>query len=295
MAKAPAPISSGPKQVRLQNPQAHSCNSQGTNTSPNTAAILRNRLPKDDFTFDFVDGPFPCQPAPGIDVIFNSGNFTWWPEPTIKGIRDAHRWLTDYIAEHGPYDILIGFSQGCALMGSFLLYHAMENPDQPLPFKAAMFICGGMPLYVLEDLGLPVSKRARQTHELTVKLLTKKAGALKQFAANTNQIQPGVGLWDGTSDLLHNPNVVPKEEDVFGLDFTAIPDRARIRIPTVHVYGAKDPRWPASMQLAHFCAKRKMYDHGGGHDIPRTTEVASRLAELVMEIKKEIEKGEGKA
>ncbi|KAL2263300.1 hypothetical protein VTK26DRAFT_7420 [Humicola hyalothermophila] len=255
-------------------------------------AAFRSMLPKNVFTFDFADAPFPAPPAPGIQVIFDQDHFAWWPEPTVEGIRNAHRWLTSYIAQHGPFDMVMGFSQGCALVGSFLLYHAMETPEAPLPFKAAFFICGGMPLYVLEDLGLAVSEWARQINEATVRLLKQKAGALRTFAENRDQIRPGVGLWDDTSDLLHDPAVMPAEEDVFGLDFTAMPDKARIKIPTVHAYGGKDPRWPASIQLAYFCEKRRMYDHGSGHDIPRTTEAGERLAELMMQIKEDVEKGE---
>jgi hypothetical protein len=33
-----------------------------------------------------------------------------------------------------------------------------------------------------------------------------------------------------------------------------------------------------------------VYDHGGGHEIPRTTEVSNRIAELVMELVGELEK-----
>jgi hypothetical protein len=32
-----------------------------------------------------------------------------------------------------------------------------------------------------------------------------------------------------------------------------------------------------------------MYDHGGGHDIPRSTKVSERIAELVEELAREIQ------
>ncbi|KXX77136.1 Family of serine hydrolases 1 [Madurella mycetomatis] len=248
---------------------------------------FRTKLPK-SITFDFVDAPFHCAPAPGIRVLFDSGNYTWWPKATTNAIRCAHQWLTDYIDEHGPYDAVMGFSQGCSLIGSFLLYHCRETPDEPLPFKAAIFVCGGLPLGVLEDLGLPVSQRAHEINDETVRLLKQKAGMLTELAESKERIKPGMGLWDDTAVLLHDPDEMPDESDVFGLDFTAMPEDAKIKIPTVHIYGAKDPRWPASVQLAHFCVNRKMYDHGGGHDIPRSTEVSRRIAELVTELSQEI-------
>lgn len=248
---------------------------------------FRAKLPT-EYTFDFVDAPFHCAPAPGIKVLFESGNYTWWPKATINAIRGAHKWLIDYIEENGPYDAIIGFSQGCSLVGSFLMYHYRETPDEQLPFKAAIFTCGGLPLGVLEDLNIPVSQKAHDINDETVRIMKAKAGTLTTLAANLDQIKPGMGLWSDTTGLLHDPNVLPDESDVFGLDFTQIPQDVRIKIPTVHVYGAKDPRWPASMQLAYFCENRKMYDHGGGHDIPRSTEVSKKIAALVQELGREI-------
>ncbi|KAK4151345.1 family of serine hydrolases 1 [Chaetomidium leptoderma] len=249
---------------------------------------LRAKLPA-HFTFDFIDAPFHCAPAPGTDILFDSGHYAWWTHPTVNGIRGAHQVLDDYVEAHGPVDVVLGFSQGCSLIGSYLLYHARETPELPLPFKAAVFACGGMPLPVLEDLGVAVSPRAKAINDLTSKLMKKKAGVLVEMAAHLDRIQPGVGLWDDVAGLLHNPDEMPDEKDVFGLDFTAMPADLRIKIPTVHVYGAKDPRWPASLQLAYFCDNKKVYDHRGGHDIPRSTEVSRRIAEMVEALGKEIQ------
>lgn len=245
------------------------------------------------FTFDFVDAPHSDGAAPGTDIMFDSARHaSWWKDQTVGAIRTSHHFLDGYLARNGPYDILMGFSQGCSLIGSYLLYHARdESPTKkPVPFKAAIFVCGGMPLPVLEDLGVAVSQRARDINDLTSKLMLRRAGLIGELAGNLDRIKPGVGLWDDLTGLLHDPEKMPEEKDVFGLDFTAMPQGLRITIPTVHIYGAKDPRWPASQQLAHFCENRKMYDHGGGHDIPRTTEVSTRLAELVQELAKEMER-----
>ena len=248
---------------------------------------LRAKL-DESYEFDFVDAPWDCAPAPGIRVLFDTGHYTWWPRPTVNAIRGAHQWLIDYCEEHGPYDAVICFSQGCSLVGSFLMYHYREAPNEPPPFRGAVFICGGLPLLVLDDLGLPVSQRARDINDETVRLLKQKAGALTSLAANPDQIRPGTGLWDDTAGLVHDPAVMPDESDVFGLDFTRMPADVRIKMPTVHVFGAKDPRWPASVQLAHFCQNPKMYDHGGGHDIPRSTEVSTAIAALIEDLKARI-------
>lgn len=73
---------------------------------------------------------------------------------------------------------------------------------------------------------------------------------LAKMAASMEQIQLGVGLWDNTRDLLHVPSLPIDPSDVFGPDFTSFPEDIRITIPTAIIVGGKDPRWPASIQLA---------------------------------------------
>lgn len=318
-----------------------------TDTHP---AAFRMKLDP-SYTFEFIDAPFPSTPAPGIDALFTqTRNFTWWPSTTPSHIRAAHRWLDEYLATHGPFDALCGFSQGCSLIGSYLLYRAVASrqrrhlddssddgispppPDSPLPFRAAIFICGGLPLVSLEDLGLPVSAEAWAINDATGKALVAKARRLKELASDLSSIRPGMSLWDDTRDLVHDvgakPGIVleqllgpsdlgddvspaarisrgrPLQSDeavsdsdsgsetpdvLFGLDFSAFPRDLRIDIPTVHVVGGKDPKFPAGAQLARFCSHRAVFDHGGGHDIPRTSHVSLRIAELVRAVMEEAE------
>lgn len=139
-------------------------------------------------------------------------------------------------------------------------------------------ICGGIPGTVLEDLGLEVPQRAHELNQRTASLMRLKSAMLYEFKG----LPRGQGLWDDTADLEHDADELPDQTDCFGLDFTKVPGDVRIKIPTVHIVGEKDPRWPAGVQLAYFCDDRKFYDHGGGHDIPRTTPVSSEIAGLVQ-------------
>lgn len=109
------------------------------------------------------------------------------------------------------------------------------------------------------------------------------AANLHAKAADSSSIKPGVSLWDEVpaEDLDHDPSEAPPSSDVYGLDFNSFPEDLKIKIPTVHIYGAKDPKYVASIQLVHFCEKSRTFDHGGGHDVPRLTGVSERIAELV--------------
>ncbi|ROW05599.1 hypothetical protein VSDG_00286 [Cytospora chrysosperma] len=256
---------------------------QGTSGSifKSQSASFRAKLPP-DFEWDFPDAPYSAKAHPGIDILFNSPTYAWWlaSQDTVNAVRAAHLWLDEYIQEHGPYDGVCCFSQGCSLAGSYLLYHAKEDPGKQLPFRWAIFICGGLPLPVLEDLGLEVPQRAHELNERTVTLMRAKSAMLYDI----EKLPKGQGLWDNTADLEHDADELPDETDCFGLDFTKFPKNLRIKIPTVHIVGEKDPRWSAGVQLAYFCDDGKFYDHRGGHDIPRTTPVSLRIAELVKEV-----------
>ncbi|KAK2800881.1 hypothetical protein FQN51_005816 [Onygenales sp. PD_10] len=261
-------------------------------------AAFRSKLDA-SYIFDFVDAPFPSRGAPGIDAIYKTTpKYTWWPQATHQAIRASHAWVANYAREHGPYDAVCCFSQGCSLAATMALYRAVDSAagilnrgEDTLPFRAAIFICGGIPLSALEDMGLEVPARAHEISQFTGQLLNGTAGRLAELAANMHLIRAGVGLWDLNGALLvHDPRCRPERSDVFGLDFTRFPRAARIRIPTVHIYGSKDPRWPAGIQLAEFCEDRVEYDHGGGHDIPRSTEVSSKIAEMIRQVMGRVER-----
>jgi hypothetical protein len=180
-----------------------------------------------------------------------------------------------------------------------MVHHNNEHPEQALPFKGAIFVCGGLPLQILTDLGLPVSERAWEINARSGTVLARVAASASEEIGKLLEAKngPGIvrqGLWDKTEHLEHDvgKTTFPDDSsDVFGLDIEAFPEGLRIGIPTVHVFGIKDPRYPASIQLAHFSKeeKRRTFDHGGGHDIPRTTVVSNRIAELVVWLEEQIE------
>lgn len=131
-------------------------------------------------------------------------------------------------------------------------------------------------MQVLEDLGIEVSPEARD-------LDSKSSKALAEQASTDAILKSGIDRWKNAHGAHSHSGVPLDPSNVFGLDFTKMPPHLRIKIPTVHIYGIKDPRCPASLQLSHFSDPRltKAYDHGGGHDVPRTSDVSERIAQLV--------------
>ncbi|KAI1204354.1 serine hydrolase FSH [Annulohypoxylon truncatum] len=192
-----------------------------TQTGPLRQALGNNH------DFEFYEGEYEVPPAPGIDTIFDCEVYKAWYDPCLGASthRKALELLSDIVEEDGPFDGCIGFSQGAALLASFLLAHQALDPFSPPPFRLAIFICGSSALSVSED-----------------------------------------GLWSRI-----DPQIVECRNK-------------RIKIPTVHIYGCKDPAYQESLNLKDMCEPRNMleYDHSSGHDIPRGISVTKEMARTVQ-------------
>lgn len=67
--------------------------------------------------------------------------------PSLPGssLHDAFEHTHQLIAEKGPFDAVMGFSQGGALAAALLINHAKTNSTSPPLFRAAIFLCSGTP------------------------------------------------------------------------------------------------------------------------------------------------------
>lgn len=158
------------------------------------------------------------------------------------------------------------------------------------PFKFAIFICGGLPLPYFAEKGYTISDAAWQYDEQARLALSSQA-SLKAL------LQCGSQRWNQQdwTNLEHSKHSSSSHAGshlatrVFGLDLAQVADIHRIPIPTVHIYGSKDPRMGSALQLAGMCRsdKARVACHGGGHDIPRTSGVSDSIARLILWASKE--------
>lgn len=67
--------------------------------------------------------------------------------PALPSARltEAFEHVSRFIAEEGPFDAVMGFSQGAALAAAMIAHHEKTNPGAAPLFRAAVFICGGAP------------------------------------------------------------------------------------------------------------------------------------------------------
>ena len=110
-----------------------------------------------------MDGSLPWPPAPGVQEVFGKhvDCYSYFDGEGLSAssILDAVTDLADYVASSGPYDGVIGFSQGAVLAATLIIavesnltIRTADTADTsvgPLgrspPFKCAIFLCGGLP------------------------------------------------------------------------------------------------------------------------------------------------------
>ncbi|KAL4884253.1 serine hydrolase-domain-containing protein [Aspergillus karnatakaensis] len=282
---------------------------------------IRSRLTDLDLDFDFLDGPYPSPPAPGVDLFYPPPYYSYYDETpqdtTFETLQRTHTWLSDIIAERGPYDLVLTFSQGSILAASMLLLHEAgrkihaltdNTTDKveelpipgPPPFKSAIFICGGAPLPLLEHIGYNILPQTKTRDLASRAALASMASSSSILARGSTRwtssgldfdftLSPNASLtsYPGPYNQIHIHTHAPlpsayafnKEEEIR----REITGPVRITVPTVHIYGERDPRYIAGIQLSEVCERgvRKVYNHGGGHEIPRLEAISGAIADLV--------------
>ncbi|GES63114.1 hypothetical protein ATEIFO6365_0014016200 [Aspergillus terreus] len=106
---------------------------------------ITQALEDEGHEFVYVDGRAESAPEPDLQGAGIPPFFTHYCRDQAPGeeLGQAMDYVKDIIAKRGPFDAVMGFSQGCALAASLLVDHGKIN-DQPL-FKLAVFICGAAP------------------------------------------------------------------------------------------------------------------------------------------------------
>ncbi|KAE8554438.1 hypothetical protein EYB25_002977 [Talaromyces marneffei] len=119
-------------------------------------AALRYEL-GGDHTYDFVEGVMQLPKASAIDKVVTGdlGYFGYYKPNDCNSFHKALDDLELFIQKEGPFDGVIGFSQGASLASALLLRnwssgsgesdaHGTPTANEP-PFKCAVFLSGYSP------------------------------------------------------------------------------------------------------------------------------------------------------
>lgn len=161
--------------------------------------------------------------------------------PTSDLLSQAYELIRQVMEEEGPFDGVIGFSQGAALASSMMLQHAKTNPREDL-FRCAIFAGASLP-YNVDDVSHPLQPEVT----LEISGATQDDTETRGFPINP----------ESTSEPLlgrYHPEV----------------EKVRITVPTLHIIGDVDQYASQSRLLSRLCdAEAKIIPHPEGHRVPR--------------------------
>ncbi|KAH7056931.1 serine hydrolase FSH, partial [Macrophomina phaseolina] len=228
----------------------------GTNSKIFAAqtAFFRSMLPS-SYEFVFLPGNLPCEAAEGITAFYPGPYRCWYDTPSTANIEKAQALVLNYVRKAGPFDGVMGFSQGAALAASIMLRH--EAAGAASPFKFAVFMGSALPCSESTsrgiDLRIPfgcVAKTPTTTTQIPEHLL---AGPTPDDSRASVTERFKLGRGESFYQMYH-PSV----------------DEVRIRSPTVHVIGAQDKWRLQSFDLIGLCAKENAFvlEHPLGHEMP---------------------------
>ncbi|KAI0809853.1 serine hydrolase FSH [Xylaria sp. FL0064] len=80
---------------------------------------------------------YPSGPFPSIPTATNEPTYAWWPEDSTLTDIHTFRYLSDILDEEGPFDGIVGFSQGGSV-GS-LIAGLLERPKPARPSNFTTF------------------------------------------------------------------------------------------------------------------------------------------------------------
>ncbi|KAG9406026.1 hypothetical protein AC1031_003948 [Aphanomyces cochlioides] len=109
--------------------------------------------------FEELDGPFPASGPPEQDILDLFGDeedyFEWWDaddhhDQAYPGWQKGLAYLQRHVEENGPYDVILGFSQG-AMITTLMTAHYI-HAKKTVPYKAIVLVSGMWPVDGMPDL-----------------------------------------------------------------------------------------------------------------------------------------------
>ncbi|RMZ80446.1 hypothetical protein DV737_g3021, partial [Chaetothyriales sp. CBS 132003] len=253
------------------------------------AAVLENQLQAvlsladKDIEPLYLDGEIEAPKATSLSAFTKGTFYCYYDAFDPASVKKAHEMLNEVIEEEGPFDGIVGFSQGGSLAVAYLLQHEIDHPNEPVPFKfAAIFssIISFTPdkAYcedILQNLTEEELKALATFPETDFSVLSPDARTL--FEAMAEALSAGQG---GGFLAAHPDKDVFLRGETSRIPRIIHPDlvKQRIRIPTIHVVGKQDD--PLMVRQSELMYKvcdptaSKWLEHSGGHDVPRQVQDA---------------------
>jgi pimeloyl-ACP methyl ester carboxylesterase len=247
-----------------------------------SGAILRSQLTPlmqlatdRNYDFVFVDGDYECEKAPALSTFVPGPFLCYTKDYSPAAIRDVHDLIDSVIEEQGPFDGIVGFSQGAAMALSYLMQRRIESPfDSPFKFAvffstiAAMSADDSYCSSIVSSLGPSERKALADFPNCSFESFGQDARIFFETLANSTAQARAAGAPEAPKNFFAHATEsdIPRPMNPFLL-------KERITIPTVHVTGKRDLSafLKASAMMRSLCDESavKVTTHDGGHDLPK--------------------------
>ncbi|PNY29659.1 Uncharacterized protein TCAP_00427, partial [Tolypocladium capitatum] len=227
------------------------------------------------YEFIFVDGPAPSDRGPGMGAFLDGPFYSHTNGYDPGSMASAIEHLETIIDESGPFNGVLGFSQGAALALSYM--HLQQTRNEPIAFKFALCFSSVIPCSADEDFGEGVIQRLCPLRlnldgigSMSVEMQTDEETLFNDLLRRT--VIPA----QENNSLLPNYDMAVYTRG----DFSKAPrlmhpnlTRHKIRVPTVHITGKRDADFMRNMADAArgLCDEKtlKKLEHNGGHQPPQ--------------------------
>jgi hypothetical protein len=190
--------------------------------------------------------------------------------------RAALALVNETFESQGPFDGVLGFSQGAAILLAYLLQQMAAYPEKPVPVQFGIF-CSATPIVATD----PVYYRSVFGSLSTEDEQRLRSGRDDQLSQITDPartvVKAMIGVLDVMEPVLHRPRTIFLDRQPLEVPCLLHPDlyKARLPIPTLHVRAKNDPQAlkECSMLAETFCLPkwRRSLEHSAGHNLPRST------------------------
>lgn len=252
------------------------------------AAVIKDLGPGYEFTF--CDGAFTRDRGPGMASHYPGPFYSYTAGYSPSDIRETLEDLDDFIQDCGPFDGVLGFSQGASMAASYILDHQARCPDEPAPFGFAILLSSVAAFssdskYCLSTIQRLIRENYHAACEFPNPIaadLSRPEKLFVDYLASTFKIARKIGATMHDYDISffkhRDATIVPR---VLHSSLTA----ARIRIPTVHFIGEKDhtEMVEQSLVVLGLCdtTMAQMYQHSGGHAVVSKPQEVDRLVRAI--------------
>jgi pimeloyl-ACP methyl ester carboxylesterase len=206
-----------------------------------------------------------------VEGVFPGPYLAWYPLiPTADELESTREEVRRVIEDEGPFDGLIGFSQGAALAASLILQHSAES--NPL-VKCAIFFSGALPWLLSSEL--------KSLHRRYSEFECKEIAAFVPERMKVLLAHYGHATF---------PGYTLDEEQALWLHPATTP--LRFPVPTVFIHGGrKDYGIDQALALIGLGDEKtgvRVLNHEMGHTVPRDDYITNEMTEMIAWAKERV-------